>query len=616
MRYYVFAFIIYEFLLGAYFYNEYIDSKNEYHKQTINLVNSSLNGVINGYEMAYDDFYATQSDRLSKLVYMANYASLKKRNVIRKKLLNEFMSFFTYKKLNSLNGFQIFDIEGRSLLRFHQPKYYDDYIINKRYSLKKMQKEFLFQKGFEIGVFQESFHFEYPLFYDGEFVGSYEYSVDPEAFMSEMTKINGGCYQLLFKSKIFEKIIIKKMIDKNYKKVKIGSEFFYLKKNGYKKEISKDRLENMKRLESLQKALHLTVASVIDYRYNLKDGILVVLPIKDIEGKYFAYMLINDDKSELSGLKNTLLIEMVFITLLGLLFYLYIYREIKNRQYVKELINLQRDLIIVTNGKYIEDANNAFLDFFDYKNLETFKRDHPCVCDMFLEEDGYLQEIHDEVSWIRYVQDNSNKDHKVKMLNTSKKERVFKVEIEMIKGSHRFFILFRDITEELYVKEQLEERANFDVLTQIFNRSRFEFFLNKEIEKATRYGGNFSLIMFDIDHFKVINDTQGHDIGDVVLKELTALVSSHTRDVDIFARWGGEEFMIISQTDIYQSEMFAEKLRKIIDENIFTNVDSVTCSFGVTQYKKNDTMESIVKRCDNMLYSAKESGRNCVASLK
>jgi diguanylate cyclase (GGDEF)-like protein len=202
------------------------------------------------------------------------------------------------------------------------------------------------------------------------------------------------------------------------------------------------------------------------------------------------------------------------------------------------------------------------------------------------------------------------------MLNLAKEERIFTVEIEMIKNSYRFFILFRDITEELYLKEELEERANFDALTQIFNRSRFEFFLNKEIEKASRYGRSFSLIMFDIDHFKDINDTYGHDVGDVILKEITELVSSHTRDVDIFARWGGEEFMIISQTNIYRSEMFAEKLRQVIDQNLFTTVGTVTCSFGVTQYKKNDTLESIVKRCDNMLYSAKESGRNCVASLK
>jgi len=122
--------------------------------------------------------------------------------------------------------------------------------------------------------------------------------------------------------------------------------------------------------------------------------------------------------------------------------------------------------------------------------------------------------------------------------------------------------------------------------------------------------------MFDIDHFKNVNDTYGHDVGDIILQELTALVSDAIRETDFFARWGGEEFMIITHTEIAQSELLAEKLRSLIEENQFSEVESITSSFGVAQYRRDDTKESIVKRCDEMLYSAKNSGRNCVVSIR
>jgi diguanylate cyclase (GGDEF)-like protein len=616
MRYFIFAFIVYELLFFAYFYNSYTNNEKEYYDKTIKLVSNSYNSTLNAYEMSYDDSYASQSDELSRLVHMANYASHSKRDMIRQKLLSEFMGFFNYKKLDSLNGFNIFDVEGKSLLRFHKPLHNDDNIIKKRYSLRKLQKELIYQEGFEVGIFQESYRFQYPLFYDGKFVGSCEYSVDSESLMNEMRKFYGDYYQLLFKFDFLENIIIEDIIEKNYKKIKIGSEFFYIKKYKYRKEIDKNRFKYIEKQRSLQNALHSTTVSVIEYKYDSNYYGVVVMPMKDIQTREFGYMLVHLNKSELHNFKDTFVIEMTLVTLFGFMLYLYMYKEIKNRRYVRELINLQHDLIIVSDGKDIKDTNTSFLNFFGYKTLKEFKKEHSCVCDLFIEEDGFLQEKYNELSWIKYIQENQDIDHKIKILNTNKEERIFKVEIEEIQDSHNFFILFRDITEELNIKVELEERANFDALTQIFNRSRFEFFLNKELEKADRYGGKFSLIMFDIDHFKEINDTYGHDAGDIVLKELTALVSSHTRDVDIFARWGGEEFMIISQTNIYQSEMFAEKLRQVIDENMFTSVKSVTCSFGVTQYKNGDTIESIVKRCDNMLYSAKESGRNCVASLK
>ena len=617
VRYYLLAFILYEFLFATYFYNLYLTNKNEYHKESIHLVQNSLESAVNAYEMTYDDAYARQSDTIAKLTTQANGASIKERDAIREVLLNEFMEFFNYEKLNALNGFHIFDKEGRSLLRFHQPYAHDDKIIDQRYSLQNLYKTFAFQKGFEVGIFQDSYRFQYPLFYDGNFVGSYEYSVDSQSLINEMQNFYGDAHQCLFRANNLQNLIKNKSIEKFYNKIAVGSDTFYMKKKHYAKNINKDRFNYLKDLKVFQKVLYGDTSKVVDYSFDGKDYAVVIYPIHDIQGKIFAYILVHLNGSMLEHFKYTFMIEMFFVTLFGLILGLFIYKELQNRRYFKELIDLQHDLIVVNDGKGIIDTNRAFLNFFCYENLEEYKNDHECICDMFLEVDGYLKkENKKSIDWIHHVKENPNEEHKVKMLNCKNEERIFSVEIEKIGDSHRFFILFRDITKDLSLKQELEERANFDTLTQIFNRNRFEFFLQQELQKAERYGNIFSLVMFDIDHFKRINDTYGHDVGDIILKELTALIKHHTRDVDIFARWGGEEFMIITQTNIYQTEMFAEKLRSIIEKATFHNNLSVSCSFGVTQYRKEDTLESIVKRCDNMLYSAKESGRNCVASLK
>ena len=618
MRYFILIFTLFEVIGIGYFYTLYEDKKNEYHQQISALVQNSFKSAINTFEMVYDDAYATQSDTIAFLVAQANETpiNIKKRDAIREELLKRYISFFNHQKLKALNGMQIFDKEGRSLLRFHQPAYYDDMIINKRKSLQLLKEQIIYQNGFEVGIFQESYRFQYPLFYDGEFVGSYEYSVDSQAIIDEMSNFYGDYYQFIFDAPFFEKIILKETIQKNYTKFNIGNKIFYIKCNFNQKTLQQQRLLYLSKLKPLQKILKKNKISVIDYNYKSKSHAVVVMPIKDLGNNYFAYILVHIDNSPVKALKKNLFIDIILVTFISFILYIYIYKEIQNRKYIKELINLQHDLIIVSDGENINDANKAFLNFFGYNSLKKFKKDHPCICDKFLEEDSLLKKGQNNLSWISYLQKYQGKDHKVSMYNSMKEKRIFTVDIEYIKNSHQFLILFRDVTEEMKTQQELEERANFDTLTQIYNRNRFEYFLKIELEKAKRYDNIFSLIMFDIDHFKQINDTYGHDIGDSVLKELVQLVNIHIREVDIFARWGGEEFMIISRTNIYQSEMFAEKLRKTIENYSFKHITSLTCSFGITQYRKDDTKESIIKRCDNMLYSAKKAGRNCVVSIK
>jgi diguanylate cyclase (GGDEF)-like protein len=161
---------------------------------------------------------------------------------------------------------------------------------------------------------------------------------------------------------------------------------------------------------------------------------------------------------------------------------------------------------------------------------------------------------------------------------------------------------------------KLSKIAYTDSLTHIYNRLHFAHFLDVEIDKAKRYGSTFSIIFFDLDHFKEVNDNFGHLAGDEVLEEITKIVSKANRSADIFARYGGEEFIILApETDISGALIHAERLRNEIEKYEFKTVGHITSSFGVTQFNaEKDTVETLLDRADKALYLAKEDGRNRV----
>jgi diguanylate cyclase (GGDEF)-like protein len=122
-----------------------------------------------------------------------------------------------------------------------------------------------------------------------------------------------------------------------------------------------------------------------------------------------------------------------------------------------------------------------------------------------------------------------------------------------------------------------------------------------------------SVILLDIDHFKLINDTFGHDVGDTVLVQMSALLQEHLRASDMLGRWGGEEFLIVvNAADTAAVEEMADRLRTMIAQHVFQQVGQLTASFGIAALLPSDTPESLVKRADQALYSAKQAGRNRV----
>lgn len=158
----------------------------------------------------------------------------------------------------------------------------------------------------------------------------------------------------------------------------------------------------------------------------------------------------------------------------------------------------------------------------------------------------------------------------------------------------------------------LLKMATTDALTGIGNRRLFEEAF-QVYQQNSSSGHALYLLLFDIDNFKSINDTFGHNVGDSVLKELTELITRSIRNTDIFVRWGGEEFAILQRySDANMVMKIVEHIRKKIDEYSFETIVHVTCSFGITEVKPDENLESALERADKALYRAKKDGKNCI----
>jgi diguanylate cyclase (GGDEF)-like protein/PAS domain S-box-containing protein len=174
-----------------------------------------------------------------------------------------------------------------------------------------------------------------------------------------------------------------------------------------------------------------------------------------------------------------------------------------------------------------------------------------------------------------------------------------------------FIAVQRDITPQVVLENELERRATTDPLTGLFNRLRMEEFLTTELSRLRRYGGEATLLLLDIDHFKAINDRHGHHIGDRVLKELGGLLQSQSREADVLARWGGEEFVLLApETFAPEGEAMAQKLRETVAGHDFPVLDRVTVSMGLVTLQPGSTITGIMRQADRALYSAKGAGRN------
>lgn len=164
----------------------------------------------------------------------------------------------------------------------------------------------------------------------------------------------------------------------------------------------------------------------------------------------------------------------------------------------------------------------------------------------------------------------------------------------------------------LLLNKKIQKLANRDSLSSLLNRRAMRRESRKLLNIANRYNQDISILILDIDLFKKVNDTYGHHIGDLVIKEISKILSKNSRESDLVSRYGGEEFLImLSNTNSKNAYILAERIRKEVSNLSIENYDlKITISIGCTEYIKEEELDTFIKRADNLLYKAKEEGRN------
>lgn len=287
--------------------------------------------------------------------------------------------------------------------------------------------------------------------------------------------------------------------------------------------------------------------------------------------------------------------------------------------------------------------NRAMAAILGYESPDEGIRMIDKVQDMYVHQsdrDNFLNQLYNNKSPVEFEAEFFNKDkdiiwceiHAGPVFNN-------KGDIEIIEG------FARDITEKKLAQKQLEfyaqERERYlkeleqivdertkeiqeknkelqrlsiiDRLTGLYNRHKLDEVLQDEYDRTLRYGNVFSLVIVDIDSFKLVNDTHGHQVGDTIIVELGNILINSIRKVDTVGRWGGEEFIIICpETPLNGAISIAEKIRTKVENFEFPVVSHKTISQGVACFKEGDTIENLIKRADECLYKAKNNGRNRV----
>ena len=284
---------------------------------------------------------------------------------------------------------------------------------------------------------------------------------------------------------------------------------------------------------------------------------------------------------------------------------------------IKSILDAQENIVIVTNRAEITNTNKKFLEFFGIENFERFKEEKKDIFDFFHEEFGFItrNQMEKEECWLKYIKDLPEVDRVVKIKNSSKEEKLFTINIDYYENKEHYYIF--SLTDITLIKEKsnlLEYQSSHDKLTGLFNKNKFDEFYEKEVKRAKRYKNDLSIILFDIDGYREIIEIHKSKIGDIILKEISQIISNSIREQDISARWGGEEFLVLlPQTNLEGAKIVANKINTTVFEHLFTeNQLKLTGSFGVSELYENDDEKTFMARVNKLLFESKNTGKSVV----
>ncbi|MDR0453635.1 MAG: diguanylate cyclase [Deferribacteraceae bacterium] len=284
--------------------------------------------------------------------------------------------------------------------------------------------------------------------------------------------------------------------------------------------------------------------------------------------------------------------------------------EAKN-QFISIFLDTTPLCMAVFDNTELIYLNKSFKHFLEVSSLDDFKSKYGKFLSLIINR---AQKVKDDVSFAKW-----SVEHAFGTGN----ECLIQIKLQQNEEPHSFLmtavcipydkylLTFTDITQLEVEKQYYQHLSEYDSLTRIYNRNRINKELDKEINRALRYRQPLSMLMIDIDHFKLVNDKYGHQIGDIVLIEFASRINNGIRKMDILGRYGGEEFILLMpSTPLANAADIASRICKHIGTYKFTGIWHLTCSIGVAEYMPGESIANFIKRSDDALYQAKNNGRN------
>ncbi|MEA2027827.1 MAG: diguanylate cyclase [Campylobacterota bacterium] len=599
-------------------------------KESMNLAKTSYNSIFNTYRLTAQAHHTSLQNNTKALQILKKFKYEKDENektFLRGQLFRLLAKKYKTLKKLGIRQFHFHTHKGESLLRFHKPYKSGDSLIGIRKSIEYVNREHRAFFGFEGGKIFPGFRFVFPILDKGEHLGSIEFSLPFEVIEKQLQSVlpiigyqlhldHSVSYDLVFDS--FRSFFSPSpLISNHYIENPIISDLeVKLRSN----QVIQELISNLKPLvpsndigQTKDFTLYL-ISQERGFRANF-------ISIKELHGNHTAFLVSYYRFDELIDIENKYFTYQVLTYIIAIIILLLGY--IINRQLniimtknsnIQQLIDTQDNIVILSDGQQINFANLKFLNFFGFKNIEEFKKHHKCICDNFIKNDKFfhLGKLKEDQNWIDAIQTLPASKRMVSIYSKSATTHAFSVTVNKFDDDFSV-ISFTDISQTMQEYLQLEEKVLHDKLTGAFNREYFDQNYQRLLAQYSTEHSYFALALLDIDHFKKVNDNYGHDIGDAVLIHFVQTVERFSRVDDILIRWGGEEFIMVlqvhSQNDLQKA---LEHIRKVIELETFSKIDTISCSIGGTLYHEGEAIKDTIKRVDEALYNAKSTGRNRV----
>ncbi|ACD96177.1 diguanylate cyclase [Trichlorobacter lovleyi] len=601
----------------------YLDRREAFLGYGYNEMVRSYQSVLETYELFSRAIFNETINKpaVINLMQQASRADRQQQDRLRQQLHAMMQPSYQGLLQNHLNQIHFHLPDLTSFLRMHRPAVYGDNLAGVRPALVAANKRQAYVSGFEVGRHEGGFRFIFPLFKADAFVGTVETSISFDSFTTQLRRRFPGEYMLLIKSDLttrrlfgnvqsrmvpspFSSSFLQAPITDDTHQDHLSS--FEIHKVAAALRPAFEQAEAAKRPIALAAGLESSTVSVY------------LLPLANIEGTPEAFLVQLNRDDKLQSLKEGYSIAAWSASLVALLgggLMVSLYQRARamsrlNRLFHQALDALPYPFHIIDARTYqVRVANRQAARGLEHPEGMTChalshgcahpcdSSEHPCPVRIVLETGAAAVVEHSH-----YTENGEQRIVEVHGYPMQDEQGEITQCIEYAV----------DVTERRQLEQQLQRLAETDPLTGTANRRRFYDVLTVEISRSLRHGRQLSVLMLDLDNFKEINDTNGHDTGDRILSRLVALLGDVLRTSDLLGRSGGDEFLILApETDAVEARMLAEKLLVAVREGLRDPLaGQVSVSIGAATLLNGDGPDDLVKRADQALYRAKQYGRN------